>query len=147
MTSRKILKRAMLLPLALAVALLSTLLYTRVFAKYFTYDEFQDNATAAHFDIRNDLAEQKAEISFVPGDLIKVTVSNHSEVDVSCTFVLSSTTGNLPLISSESSPFVIEAGDTTEYPLSIEWDSDKIGSEYAGMVDLITVTLTCEQVD
>ena len=146
MRSKKILQRALLLPLAVILCLLSTALIAQVFAKYFVKDELSDSATTAHFDIRENLKNQTLDLSFMPGDTITVTISNHSEVDVKCILALTNKTGNLPVKSQEQT-LTIEAGNTTNHTLSIEWDTTQNGAEHAGKVDLITLTLTCEQID
>jgi hypothetical protein len=146
MTSRKILKRAMLLPLAVILLLLSTLLYTQVFAKYFTQDQASDSAHTAHFDIREDLKDQTLNLALLPGESFTVTFSNHSEVDVSCVLRVDNKTGNLPILT-QTYQKDIEAGDTTTYQFTVEWPLGQSGSEFAGKVDLIQVTLTCQQID
>ena len=146
MTSRKILKRAMLLPLAVILLLLSTLLYTQVFAKYFTQDQSSDSATAAHFDIREDLKDQSASVALIPWEDFQVTVSNHSEVDVECTLSVVNKTNNLPITIAPVT-ITIEAGNTANRVIKIDWGNAPLEAKYAGQVDLIEVSLTCEQID
>lgn len=160
-----------------AILLVSAFFLPEIWARFRTEDEISDGAQVARFVLNSDLQTQSTNFfvpeDLLPGDAPKVftfTVTNQdgsaiSEVDLEYTVSVTST-ANLPLVftleridtsqtdiskGSVNLSGTMEATDaqTHQYRLTVEWkdvEADK-AVEYANKVDLITVTVNCEQKD
>ena len=137
-------------PILLLTITLTSHLCTGLFAKYLTADQESDGARVASFEVWDDLSPTTVNLSMLPGEKITVRVRNKSETSVCCFLKVENMTLNLPIANPDPIVIptkVIGAGDSDEVTLELEWNALDNDSSYAGMIDLVSVTLIAEQVD
>lgn len=120
-----------------------------------------DQARVAKFEIEEPgYQEVLVTADLIPGEQQSqvLEVQNKSEVAVEYTIAVKNTTGNLPLtftvdsVGETSGEFsytaVLQPNDSKRsYTLQVIWPKEKNSPEYAGMVDLIKVTVSAIQKD
>lgn len=138
-----------------ALVLISSQMVIGINAKFFSSDSATDSARVASFEVVADITDESnmaitAPIEMIPsGEItIKIKVESTSEVAVKGNIKVVST-GNLPLtITNGTSTFNMNAGGGTyETTVTISWPADKNDAKYSGEVDIVTISITTEQVD
>lgn len=141
----------------LCLTLISMHLTSGLFARYSTSVTDDDSARVAKFEVTTGdevfvdtfLFEVAPNISV---DYISPLITNNSEVAVKCTATAVNKTGNIPsLVSTPGEAVTIAPDESGTCTMKIIWnvenDDLESASDYAGMVDLIEVTIRVEQVD
>ena len=152
----------------LSLVLITTGMVSGRYARYVTSASGSDSARVAKFTVtqsilqgETDLAQTIPMLEIKPGKtvIIDVVVEHDTEVAVRNTVDVQSLYSNLPLTisvqekgteTSGSSTFTATYGPGTfkkEYEAAITWVRGSNDVDYIGMVDLITITVTSEQVD
>ena len=158
-------KTKMNIPMCLAAILLCLTLFSFYFcgglyARYTTSDSGEDAARVARFDVSEDGAyfSKNLLIETAPGRVEReIVVTNNSEVAVACVVTIKNTTQNIPYLFSinGSTSSRNECSVTcnlepnskdNKIEIVIEWDEEG-ALKYMGMVDLIELTISAEQVD
>lgn len=152
------------IPMCIACVLLCLTLFSfhlcgGLYAKYVVSDSSGDFARVAKFDISKDGAHfsEVFLIEIVPGSVSrKIEVNNKSEVAVAYTVTIENATKNIPFEFSVSgstptkdkSSVVCYLGPNSERVVEIvaTW-SEQDALKYMGMVDLVKLTISAEQVD
>ena len=130
-----------------------------LYARYTTSDSGEDAARVARFDVSEDGAyfSENLLIETVPGSVEKeIVVTNNSEVAVAYTVTIKNTTKNIPYSFSVdgSVPMpnectvtcYLKPNSTESISIVAEW-AEEGALKYMGMVDLITLTISAQQVD
>ena len=130
-----------------------------LYARYTTSDSGEDTARVARFDVSEDGAyfSENLLIETVPGRVEReIVVTNNSEVAVAYTVTIKNTTKNIPYSFSvdDSEPMLNECSvtcylkpnSTESISIVAEW-AEEGALKYMGMVDLITLTISAQQVD
>ena len=159
--------------LRLAAVLLSLVLITigmvsGRYARYVTSASGSDSARVAKFTVTQSILQGETDLTqtipmpeIKPGEtvIIDVVVEHDTEVAVRNTVDVQSLYSDLPLtisvqekgtLSSQSSNFSAEYRPgtfTKKYEAAITWVRGSNDVDHIGMVDLITITVTSEQVD
>ena len=152
----------------LSLVLITTGMVTGRYARYVTSSTGSDNARVAKFAVTQSILQGETDLTqtipmpeIKPGDtvVINIVLEYDTEVAVRSTVDVQSLYSNLPLtisvqekgtLSSQSSNFSAEYRPgtfTKEYEAAITWVQGSDDLVYIGMVDLITITVTSEQVD
>ena len=156
----------------LCLTLISSYLSAGMYARFVSSDTATDSARVAAFRITEDGRLSTAfSVSLVPGVpcIVPVQVKNDSEVAVKYSIAIKNETENLPLsftfkvggvttsLIEEDGSFVntdnLAPSSDIDYTLEIHWeptanpDVNDENCERIGYVDMITVSLTAEQVD
>jgi len=157
-------KTKMNIPMCLAAILLCLTLFSfylcgGLYARYTTSDSGEDAARVARFDVSEDGAyfSKNLLIETVPGSVEReIVVTNNSEVAVAYTVTIKNTTKNIPYSFSvdDSEPMLNECSvtcylkpnSTERISIVAEW-AEEGALKYMGMVDLITLTISAQQVD
>ena len=154
------------IPMCLAAILLCLTLFSchlcgGLYAKYSATGNGKDAARVAKFDVSEDGVYFSENIVFdetVPGSEKKeIIVTNNSEVAVACVVTIKNTTQNIPYsFSINGSTFSMNECSVTCYlepnsqdniiEIVTEWDEEG-AVKYMGMVDMIKLTISAEQVD
>ena len=146
----------------LGMVLVSLYLVCGLYAKYTSSATGSDTARVAKFDI---LAEGKVGEEMIGADLapgeelnIQLKVQIKSEVAVEYTISVNNVTKNLPLTFKMGGTVYEGGGEFTErleangadlmiYNLTVSWPEEYNSSEYAGLVDMIKVSVSASQID
>ena len=146
----------------LGMVLVSLYLVCGLYAKYTSSATGSDTARVAKFDI---LAEGKVGEEMIGADLapgeelnIQLKVQIKSEVAVEYTISVNNVTKNLPLTFKMGGTVYEGGGEFTErleangadlmiYNLTVSWPEEHNSSEYAGLVDMIKVSVSASQID
>lgn len=157
-------KKGLNIPMILACVLFCLTLFSfhfmgGLYAKYTATALGSDEARVAKFDISEIGAyfSENLLIESVPGSVERnLLVENNSEVAVACIVTIRNTTCNIPYKFSvnESEPVkdvcevtcYLAPGTTDNIVISADWAVDG-ALKYMGMVDLVEITITTEQVD
>ena len=152
----------------LSLVLITTGMVSGRYARYVTSASGSDSARVAKFTVTQSILQGETDLAqtipmpeIKPGEtvIIDVVVEHDTEVAVRNTVDVQSLYSNLPLtisvqeketLSSQSSNFSAEYRPgtfTKEYEAAITWVRGSNDVDYIGMVDLITITVTSEQVD
>lgn len=146
----------------LGLTLLSAWATGRMYARYSTTATFSDSARVAKFNISEDgtLTKEITIADMQPGQTenYQVTVTSDSEVAVYYTIAVENVYKNLPLQTTvldendntlPDGRATIGVNDSTPktYTLQVSWPESETGAAYAGMVDVLAITLTAVQVD
>lgn len=138
-------------PFLLLAVVVTTHISMGLFAKYTARDDIDpEGARVANFEVWDDLSSSTVNLAMLPGEKITVRVKNKGETAVRCSLKVENLTLNLPIANPDPvvlNTGVIGAGDSSEVKLEIQWDALKNDPSYAGLIDLIAVTLTVEQVN
>ena len=130
-----------------------------LYARYTTSDSGEDAARVARFDVSEDGAyfSENLLIETAPGSVEReIVVTNNSEVAVAYTVTIKNTTKNIPysfsVDGSEPMPnectvtCYLKPNSTENISIVAEW-AEEGALKYMGMVDLITLTISAQQVD
>lgn len=157
-------KTKMNIPMCLAAILFCLTLFSfylcgGLYARYTTSDSGEDAARVARFDVSEDGAyfSENLLIETVPGRVEReIVVTNNSEVAVAYTVTIKNTTKNIPysfsVDGSEPMPnectvtCYLKPNSTESISIVAEW-AEEGALKYMGMVDLITLTISAQQVD
>lgn len=157
-------KTKMNIPMCLAAILLCLTLFSfylcgGLYARYTTSDSGEDAGRVARFDVSEDGAyfSKNLLIETAPGRVEReIVVTNNSEVAVAYTVTIKNTTKNIPYSFSvdDSEPMLNECSvtcylkpnSTERISIVAEW-AEEGALKYMGMVDLITLTISAQQVD
>jgi len=157
-------KTKMNIPMCLAAILLCLTLFSfylcgGLYARYTTSNSGEDAARVARFDVSEDGAyfSKNLLIETAPGKVEReIVVTNNSEVAVAYTVTIKNTTKNTPYSFSvnDSEPMLNECSvtcylkpnSTERISIVAEW-AEEGALKYMGMVDLITLTISAQQVD
>jgi len=157
-------KTKMNIPMCLAAILLCLTLFSfhfrgGLYARYTTSDSGEDAGRVARFDVSEDGAyfSKNLLIETAPGKVEReIVVTNNSEVAVAYTVTIKNTTKNIPYSFSvdDSEPMLNECSvtcylkpnSTERISIVAEW-AEEGALKYMGMVDLITLTISAQQVD
>ena len=157
-------KTKMNIPMCLAAILLCLTLFSfylcgGLYARYTTSDSGEDAARVARFDVSEDGAyfSKNLLIETAPGRVEReIVVTNNSEVAVAYTVTIKNTTKNIPYSFSvdDSEPMpnecsvtcYLKPNSTEGISIVAEW-AEEGALKYMGMVDLITLTISAQQVD
>ena len=157
-------KTKMNIPMYLAAILLCLTLFSfylcgGLYARYTTSDSGEDAGRVARFDVSEDGAyfSKNLLIETAPGRVEReIVVTNNSEVAVAYTVTIKNTTKNVPYSFSvdDSEPMLNECSvtcylkpnSTERISIVAEW-AEEGTLKYMGMVDLITLTISAQQVD
>ena len=157
-------KTKMNIPMCLAAILLCLTLFSfhlrgGLYARYTTSDSGEDAGRVARFDVSEDGAyfSKNLLIETAPGKVEReIVVTNNSEVAVAYTVTIKNTTKNIPYSFSvnDSEPMLNECSvtcylkpnSTEGISIVAEW-AEEGALKYMGMVDLITLTISAQQVD
>ena len=157
-------KTKMNIPMCLAAILLCLTLFSfylcgGLYARYTTSDSGEDAARVARFDVSEDGAyfSKNLLIETAPGRVEReIVVTNNSEVAVAYTFTIKKKKKNIPYSFSvdDSEPMLNECSvtcylkpnSTERISIVAEW-AEEGALKYMGMVDLITLTISAQQVD
>ena len=152
----------------LSLVMLTSGMVSGRYARYVTSAAGSDSARVAKFTVTQEILQGGTDLTqtipipeIKPGETvtIDVEVEHNSEVAVRSTVEAKSLYHNLPLTicvqekgtqNSGSSQFSAVYGPgtfTKEYEAAITWARGSDDLVYIGMVDLITITVTSEQVD
>ena len=152
----------------LSLVLITTGMVSGRYARYVTSASGSDSARVAKFTVTQSILQGETDLAqtipmpeIKPGDtvVINIVLEYDTEVAVRSTVDVQSLYSNLPLtisvqekgtLSSQSSNFSAEYRPgtfTKEYEAAITWVRGSNDVDYIGMVDLITITVTSEQVD
>lgn len=145
----------------LCLVMLTTHLTSGLYARYTTSSAFEDSARVAVFEVsqKGTLMENGLQVSMAPSEDKDYTliVNNKSEVDIRYYISLENKTKNLPLtFTVESTPMntadtvfqgEVGLGEQATYNLKITWPAGENDLARMGMVDLVLVKLTAEQID
>lgn len=152
----------------LSLVMLTTGLVSGRYARYVTSASGSDSARVAKFTVTQSILQGETDLTQTipmpdirPGETVPVTVKidHDTEVAVRNTITVENVYSNLPLTfriaetgttGSDGSTLAVEYGPGTfekEYVISVTWVSDGNDLNYIGMVDLLTITVTTEQVD
>lgn len=155
----------------LFLVLLSTGMVAGRYARYVSSSSGEDLARVAKFTVsqsvllgETDLTETIPVPEIKPGDTVEffIKVEHDTETAVRNTIEVTNLYGNLPLTFSlqetgttqplSVSPFVFDYGPgtfTKDYTLFIHWpeSQDESDTDYIGMVDLLSISITSEQID
>ena len=152
----------------LSLVMLTTGLVSGRYARYATSETGSDSARVAKFTVTQSILQRETDLAqtipmpeIKPGEtvIIDVMVEHDTEVAVRNTIDVQSLYSNLPLTisvqekgteTSGSSTFTAAYGPGTfkkEYEAAITWVRGSNDVDYIGMVDLIIITVTSEQVD
>lgn len=151
----------LLLELALLCLLLVTsLMMGEIYARYFTFDENQDSASVAQFEVTETLTVTKSDgqevSSFVVGDSLipgqsttyTFEVTNNSEVTIK--FIVSGDRlfEELPLTLT-TSELLLQPGKTGTVEFVVSWDLKEENTNviYGDKIEMIEITVHAEQVD
>ena len=144
--------------LLLCLTLVSVHLSSGLYARYTMDVSGSDTARVAKFSFDLSTAEEfREQVTLVlkPGDkqTYEFSFANNGETTLEYTVELINTTGNLPLVITEAQNGVLPMGEsagpivgTVEWPTEAE-KGNPTSPVYAGMVDVIVVRVTVEQVD
>ena len=140
--------------LVLICAVLITSHFTSgLYARYTTSASVGDSAVVAAFEIGDDLSSSSAliEVTAKPpaaeGETSRVQtvqISNSSDATVTYTVTAENLTGNLP-IEIDSFTGTLAPNGTVTQEITIEWTNALKDPQYAGMVDLVRLTVSVEQ--
>ena len=147
----------------LMLVLVTTSMVTGRYARYTTASTVSDSARVAKFVVSQSLVQGSTDLTTTvpvpdikPGETVTCTVEvvMDTEVAVRNTITVSSLYENLPL---EFKIGPSDGGTCTEdcqpgkhsktYEIHITWPSDQNNVQYIGMVDLLNITVTSEQID
>ena len=144
------------------LTLISIAMMSGFYAKYLTTGGNEDEARVAKFEVTSSATRFSDElyIGSLPGDVAKreIEVENNSEVAVNYIIRIENVTDNIPLkfvvVGEDETPTAevytftgaIAPNQNAEYTMKITWDNEN-AHHYIGMVDLVKVTLTAEQID
>lgn len=154
------------IPMFVACVLLCLTLFSfhlrgGLYARYTTSDSGEDAGRVAKFDVSEDGAYFSENIiidEVAPGsEEREIIVTNNSEVAVACVVTIKNKTQNIPYsFSIDGSTLSMHECSVTCYlepnskdnkiEIVIEWDEEG-ALKYMGMVDLIELTISAEQVD
>lgn len=152
----------------LSLVLITTGLVSGRYARYVTSARGSDSARVAKFTVTQSILQGETDLTqtipmpeIKPGETVNIDilVRHDTEVAVCNTVEVDSVYDNLPLTisvqekgteKSGSSIFTAVYGPgvfTKEYEAAITWVRGSNDLDYIGMVDLIIITVTSEQVD
>lgn len=152
------------IPFCLAATLfcltvISVFLVSDLYARYTAFGSGEDSARVAKFEINvaGDVLTDYLPQQISPGTYEnEIQVTNNSEVAVKCIVQVINTTGNLPLqfrikdISGSEGTVALEKelsmGESTSFTLTTIWAQEN-AIDYIGMVDLVQIVVTTEQMD
>ena len=152
------------IPMGIACVLFCLMLFSfhlcgGLYAKYTSGAFGEESARVAKFDVSEDGAyfSENLLIEVIPGSIERsITVVNNSEVVVTYTVTIENTTQNIPYTFSVSGSTPIkdkcsvvcylEPNSTNNITIVATW-SEEGALKYMGMVDLITLTISAQQVD
>lgn len=148
-----------------AFVLITSFMLANIYAKYHTSNSASDDARVAAFDIvvnvkdgTDNVISETIDYDFTPGSSVKLNVGFNgtgNEVRVKYTIHFSSY-NNLPLTITYNSTDlfandvvgeIAPQGSAAINNIIIEWPASHNSYLYSGEIDLITVTITVEQVD
>lgn len=143
----------------LCLTIFSVHLTSGLYARYTTTGTGQDEARVAKFDISEDFAgfSETLILGVSPGTTTKeINIKNSSEVAVRCTLEVENTTLNIPFLFSVGSSEPTAGGCSVSHELApneevtlslnAHWAQDG-ALQYMGMVDLVKLSLSVEQID
>ena len=150
----RVMYSVMILSFYLVVLLSITLSGT--YSGYISSAEGSDTCVVAKFQVSSAHTMNGSETinieNLKPGSepqIIRLEITNESEVNVDYQFSAAMTYGNLPLqfeISEDGAGTLTWDGpQTVTHTLTVIWPATAISAEYANMVDTLTITLKCEQ--
>ncbi len=141
----------------LCLTLVSMHLTSGLFARYSASAEGHDSARVAKFDVNtgNEVITDTFLFDVAPNEEVIYTspsIHNKTEVSIKCTATAVNKTGNIPsLVFTPGEPVTIAPNENGTCSMKVIWgvenDDLESASDYAGMVDLIEVTIRVEQVD
>lgn len=152
----------------LMLVLVTTSMVTGRYARYTTSSSGSDSARVAAFKISQSVVQGETDMTATvpmpeikPGETVNYTVvvNMDTEVAVRNTITVSSLYGNLPLQFKigESGTDGTQGGTYSQdcqpgeyqktYEASVTWPAIENSVNYIGMVDLLTITVTSEQID
>lgn len=122
---------------------------TNLYARYISKDNEEQSAGVARFDVNESfVAEQNFSISIKPGETVsrEIIINNNSNVEIKLTIDIENVTNNLPLtfIGIEEK---MHANTSQTFTVKVIWSENETSPEYAGMVDVIKLLISAEQVD
>lgn len=143
----------------LCLTLISIAMMSGFYAKYISTGEGSDEARVAKFEVTQTATcfSEDMEIKASPGEVSQreIKVENKSEVAIRYIIRIENVTGNIPLEftvdgaeATADGAFVgaMEPNSNETYTMKINWNKTN-AQLYIGMVDLVRVTLTAEQID
>lgn len=152
------------IPFCLAATLfcltvVSVFLVSGLYARYTAFGSGEDSARVAKFEINvaGDVLTDYLPQQIAPGTYEnKIQVTNNSEVAVKCVVQVINTTGNIPLqfqvdgVSGGEGTVTLEKelsmDESTSFTLTTIWAQEN-ATDYMGMVDLVQIVVTTEQMD
>lgn len=133
--------------------LVSVWMTSGLYAKYVSADSAEDSARVAKFEVTEDVTQFSKDllIEISPGVLSQdIQIVNNSEVAIDYTITLKNTTNNVPLTftvdNKNEMTFSMAAGATETHSMEVVFAQEN-AQEYAGMVDMITISIVAEQLD
>lgn len=141
----------------LCLTLLSFHFTGGLYARYTTSASGDDGARVAKFNVTDTFTETLS-LSSTPGitQVRKIVVTNNSEVAVSYVVTVENTTKNIPYKFSVndsapqlyqcSVPCTIAPGGDDTVTITAQWDKEG-ALAYMGMVDLVSISVTAQQID
>ena len=139
----------------LSLVLITTGMVSGRYARYVTSASGSDSARVAKFTVTQSILQGETDLAqtipmpeIKPGDtvVINIVLEYDTEVAVRSTVDVQSLYSNLPLTISVQEKGTLSS-HTKEYEAAITWVQGSNDVDYIGMVDLITITVTSEQVD
>lgn len=140
----------------LFLVLISTWKTTDIVAKFASNGSAEDDARAAKFiDVESGInVDESITVRLDPTQTsvqtFKFTINNNGETSINCDVSLK-TLGILPLVVSvDKNDFDLNIGDETTFIVSVKWDNTTANYNdynYSNLIDLVTVNVTCTQID
>lgn len=137
----------------LCAALITSHFTSGLYARYTTSASVGDSAVVAAFEIGENLSSTSAliEVSAKPpatdgetSTVQTVQITNSSHTNVTYTVTAENLTGNLPILIN-SLTGTLAPNARVENTIAIEWTDALKDSKYAGMIDLVRLTVSVEQ--
>ena len=141
--------------LSLCLVLVTTYMMGGIYARYAASDDGGDSARVAYFSVSSDVPTQAATLTLTglkPGDTqnVALNITYSGEVAVEYKMAVESTE-NLPLVYefSDKGTGVFPTGEdhSATHTLTVTWPLDKKNVDFVSEIDVVTVVLTCTQID
>lgn len=141
--------------LLVCLTLASMCMNPGLYARYASSADASATARVAKFEIDTDLQSQASTLDLTdikPGfsQVITLKVQNKSEVSVTYRFSVKSME-NLPLefefSDNGAGQLTLDGAQEATHTLTVFWPEDEDHASYASEIDLVTVVLTCTQID
>ncbi len=135
--------------LLLVLVVLTTNMSGGLFAKYRTSSSGGDTARVAKFEVDANIQSLTHDLTLDirPGESnFMISLENKSEVAIDCLIEVKNITKNIPLVFEVINGSNILAGETRDVTFKVKWDENG-ALDYMGMVDLVKIYITVQQVD